>query len=152
MERFLTLAHETIARCRMLAECTEESGFTTRTFLSAPMHDVHQQLGGWMTEAGMQVRVDHAGNIRGCYESGHVAAARLYIGSHLDTVPHAGAFDGVLGVLMGVALVETLAARPLAFALEVIGFSEEEGVRFGMPFIGSRVFAGDRIADLMIPE
>src|SRR5437868_7088740 len=144
MDPFLTLARETITRCRTLAECTEERGFTTRTFLSKPMHDVHQQLRIWMTQAGMQVRIDHAGNIRGCYDSGHAGAARLYIGSHLDTVPHAGAFDGVLGVLMGVALVKALAAHRLSFTLEVIGFSEEEGVRFGVPFIGSRIFAGDR--------
>jgi allantoate deiminase len=152
MERFLTLAHQAIARCRSLAECTEEPGFITRTFLSAPMHEVHKRLGGWMTEAGMQVHVDHAGNIRGCYESHRAAAARLYIGSHLDTVPRAGAFDGILGVLMGVALVEALADRKLGFALEVIGFSEEEGVRFGVPFIGSRAFAGDRVAELLTNE
>src|SRR3989442_3178694 len=103
MNHFLTLAHQAIARCRSLAECTEEPGFTTRTFLSEPMHEVHKRLDGWMTQTGMQVRVDHAGNIRGCYESDRDATARLYIGSHLDTVPRAGAFDGVLGVLMGVA-------------------------------------------------
>jgi len=64
MERFLTLAHETIARCRSLATCTEEPGFTTRTFLSEPMREVHTQVSAWMVQAGMQVRVDHAGNIR----------------------------------------------------------------------------------------
>ena len=69
--------------------------------------------------------------------------ARLFIGSHLDTVPHAGAFDGVLGVVMGVALAESLDGRRLPFSIEVVGFSEEEGVRFGVPFIGSRAFVGD---------
>ena len=63
---------------------------------------------------------------------------RLLIGSHLDTVPNAGAFDGVLGVVLGVALLEALEGKQLPFAVEVIGFSEEEGQRFGTPFIGSR--------------
>jgi allantoate deiminase len=67
----------------------------------------------------------------------------LFIGSHLDTVPHAGAFDGVLGVVMGVALAESLDGQRLPFSIEVVGFSEEEGVRFGAPFIGSLAFVGD---------
>ena len=76
------------------------------------------------------------------YEGASADARRLFIGSHLDTVPHAGAFDGVLGVVMGVALVESLHGRRLPFSIEVIGFSEEEGVRFGVPFIGSRAVRG----------
>jgi allantoate deiminase len=89
------------------------------------------------------VRVDAAGNLRGLLRSaGGDRTPRLFIGSHLDTVPGAGAFDGVLGVVLSVALVESLAGRPLPFALEVVGFSDEEGVRFGVPFIGSRALAG----------
>jgi allantoate deiminase len=66
----------------------------------------------------------------------------LYLGSHLDTVPRAGAFDGILGVMLAIALVELLRDVSLPFAIEVVGFSEEEGVRFGVPFIGSRALAG----------
>jgi allantoate deiminase len=138
-------AREVIARCRQLAECSETHGETTRTFLSAPIREVHNRIGGWMSSAGMEVRVDAAGNIRGLYSSsaeGQGPAPRFFIGSHLDTVPNAGAFDGVLGVLLGVALVASLGAKRFPFSLEVIGFSEEEGVRFGVPFIGSRAFAG----------
>jgi allantoate deiminase len=76
-------------------------------------------------------------------------APRLFIGSHLDTVPNAGAFDGILGVLLGVALVEMLASRRTKFHIEVIGFSEEEGVRFGIPFIGSRALIGDVDQELL---
>lgn len=130
------LAEKVVRRCRELSAMSEEPGRTTRTFLSPPMRDVHDALGGWMRELGMQVRVDAAGNLRGLY--GGAEAPRLLIGSHLDTVPDAGAFDGILGVVMGVALVET---RP-RMAVEVIGFSEEEGVRFGFPFIGSRALTG----------
>ena len=127
-------AREVIRRCRRLAECTEEAGHITRTFLSPPMREVHALVRGWMEEAGLQVATDSAGNIRGQRGEG----PRLMIGSHLDTVPHAGAFDGVLGVMLGIALA------PHA-PVEVIGFSEEEGVRFGIPFIGSRAVIGDPV-------
>ena len=102
-----------------------------------------------MTRAGMTVGVDAVGNIRGVYPGAGPGERRLFIGSHLDTVPRAGAFDGVLGVVAGVALVETLAPRRLPFAIEIIGFSEEEGVRFGVPFIGSRALAGTLDDDLL---
>jgi allantoate deiminase len=93
-----------------------------------------------MGRAGMTVIIDNAGNIRGLYPGG---TRRLIIGSHLDTVPHAGAFDGILGVVMGIALIERIGPRRLPLDIEVIGFSEEEGVRFGAPFIGSRAVIGD---------
>jgi allantoate deiminase len=133
---------DVIGRCRLLAESTEEPGFTTRTFLSEPMHAVHTHLRGWMEQAGMTVATDHVGNLRGFYPANRSNPSRLFIGSHLDTVPHAGAFDGILGVVLGVALIERLGGRRLPFAIEVIGFSEEEGVRFGAPFIGSRALIG----------
>ncbi|MEQ1912434.1 MAG: M20/M25/M40 family metallo-hydrolase, partial [Vicinamibacterales bacterium] len=118
---------------------------TTRTFLSAPMLDVHRELGAWMTRVGMSVGVDAAGNLRGVYPSSSVAGnidpRRFYLGSHLDTVPNAGAFDGVLGVVMAIAVVGLLDGRRLPFAIEVVGFSDEEGVRFGVPFIGSRALS-----------
>jgi allantoate deiminase len=132
-----------IERCRLLAQFSEEPGVTTRTFLSEPMHAVHAHLRGWMERAGMRVVVDHAGNLRGFYPSNRPGAQRLFIGSHLDTVPRAGAFDGILGVVLGVALIEGLNGRRLPYGIEVIGFSEEEGVRFGVPFIGSRALIGD---------
>ena len=128
--------------CRALAEHSEEAGCTTRTFLSEPMRAVHADLSAWMTRASLQVRVDDAGNLRGVYAASSPDAPRLFIGSHLDTVPRAGAFDGILGVVIGIMLVEMLDGRHLPFSIEVVGFSEEEGVRFGVPFIGSRALAG----------
>jgi allantoate deiminase len=109
------------------------------------MHRVHTLVGGWMRAAGMSVRVDAAGNLRGVLAAVEPHAPRLLIGSHLDTIANAGAFDGVLGVVMGVALAEEMASAgaPLPFAIEVIGFSEEEGVRFGKPFLGSLALVGD---------
>jgi len=134
-------ASEVIRRCRRLAEYSQEPGFTTRPFLSPPMRRVHQDLTEWMQRAGMSVRLDAAGNIHGLH-SGSSETATLFIGSHLDTVPRAGAFDGVLGVVLGIALVEVLNGERCPFAIDIVGFSDEEGVRFGVPFIGSRAFTG----------
>ena len=106
------------------------------------MHDCHREIARWMEPLGVQVRVDAAGNIRGVYPAAQPNAPRLLIGSHLDTVPNAGAYDGVLGVVLAVALLEELRGRRLPFGIEVVGFSEEEGVRFGTPFIGSRALVG----------
>ncbi|HEY6362809.1 MAG TPA: allantoate amidohydrolase [Vicinamibacterales bacterium] len=142
-------ACDVIGWCRALARHSEEPGFTTRTFLSAPMRAVHADLSAWMARAGMDVRVDAAGNLRGVYPGSSPDAATLFIGSHLDTVPHAGAFDGVLGVVIGIMLVDMLEGRRLPFSIEVVGFSEEEGVRFGVPFIGSRALAGTLDEDLL---
>lgn len=140
-------AGEVIRWCRRLAKLSEDPNAITRTFLSRPMRDVHTALATWMAKVGMSVRVDAAGNLRGVYparssQAPASAVPRFYIGSHLDTVPNGGAFDGVLGTVLGIALVELLGARRFAFAIEVVGFSEEEGVRFAAPFLGSRALAG----------
>jgi allantoate deiminase len=142
-------AREVIDTCRLLAGYSDEPGRTTRTFLSPPMRDVHAHLGAWMQRSGMSVHVDNAGNLRGVYPAASPDALRLFMGSHLDTVSDAGAFDGVLGVVLAVALVDLLQHRRLPFAIEVVGFSEEEGVRFGIPFIGSRALAGTLDDDVL---
>ena len=90
----------------------------------------------------MTVSVDAVGNLRGSYPATSPSAPRILIASHLDTVPNAGAFDGILGVVLAVAVVKSLDGMKLPLAIEVIGFSEEEGVRFGVPFIGSRALVG----------
>ena len=106
------------------------------------MHDCHREIAGWLEPLKVEVRIDAAGNLRAVYPSADSKAPRLLIGSHLDTVPNAGAYDGVLGVVLAITLLEGLEGRRLPFGIEVVGFSEEEGVRFGVPFIGSRALAG----------
>ena len=142
-----TRAQEVMARCGKLATFSEDSfsksqGSTRRTFLSPPMHDCHREIAHWMEPLGIPVRVDGAGNLRASYPAAQSGAPTLLVGSHLDTVPNAGAYDGVLGVMLAVGLLEALGGRRLPFGIEVIGFSEEEGVRFGVPFIGSRALVG----------
>jgi allantoate deiminase len=106
------------------------------------MHDCHREIARWMESLGVHARVDPVGNFRGVYPAAQPSAPRLLIGSHLDTVPNAGAYDGVLGVVLAIALLEELRGRRLPFGIEVVAFSEEEGVRFGTPFIGSRALVG----------
>ena len=127
-----------IARCRELASISDMSGGTFRPFLSPAMKRCYEVVGAWMKAAGMHVRIDAAGNLRAIRHGGNRV---LILGSHLDTVRDAGGFDGILGVILAIALVENL-DHPLPFDIEIIGFSEEEGVRFSIPFIGSRALVG----------
>jgi allantoate deiminase len=107
------------------------------------MKEVHALIGQWLRAAGCEVRIDAVGNLRAT-RPGPREGGKFVIGSHLDTVPNAGAFDGILGVMLGVALLESL-----PYAIELIGFSEEEGVRYGVPFIGSRAVVGTLDASLI---
>ena len=149
MKTWIDRSEKVIARCHEMARFTEEPGHITRTFLSAAAHDATACLQKWMEELGMAVRLDAAGNLRGFRAGSAAHDPVLYLGSHIDTVPHAGAFDGVLGVVLAIALVESLEDRRLPFGIEVVAFSEEEGVRFGAPFLGSRALAGTVDAELL---
>jgi len=146
---FANLAEEVTVRCRKLASFSEDAGSTKRTFLSPPMRDCHAEVSSWMKALNMTVSVDAVGNLRGFYPGTSPGAPRILVGSHLDTVPNAGAFDGILGVVLAVGLLESLGDRKLPFGIEVIGFSEEEGVRFDVPFIGSRALVGQIDQELL---
>jgi len=116
------------------------------------MRECHREIAGWVAPLGVTSRVDAVGNLRMVYpaaESDAPRLQRLLMGSHLDTVPNAGAYDGVLGVVLPIALLGALNGRKLPFAIEVVGFSEEEGVRFSTPFIGSRALVGSLDEDLL---
>jgi allantoate deiminase len=131
-----------IAECRQIARMTEEPGRISRRFLTPPMRDVHTHLRAGMDALGMTVQVDAAGNLRGLWQPAGAGGKRLLLGSHIDTVPDAGAFDGVLGVTLALEWVGIAQELGLQVAMEVIAFSEEEGVRYGVPFLGSRAVAG----------
>ena len=142
-------AARVIARCQALARYSEDAGGLRRTFLSAPMRECHQAIAAWLKPLGAVPTIDAAGNLRAVYRAADVNAPTLLVGSHLDTVPNAGAYDGILGVVLAIAILEQLEGSRLPFAIEVIGFSEEEGVRFGVPFIGSRALVGRFNEDLL---
>ncbi len=91
---------------------------------------------GWMRDSGLEVRVDDAGNLRGLRIAPE-RTARVVLFSHIDTVPNAGAFDGTLGVVLAIEAMAVMAEESLPVSVEVIAFSEEEGIRFGFPFFGS---------------
>jgi allantoate deiminase len=133
-----------VARCRALAAVSEERGRLTRRFATPAMTHANALVGGWMAEAGMIVRTDAAGNLIGRAAGASPEAGTLLLGSHLDTVRDAGAFDGPLGVLVAIACVARLrdAEVGLPFAIDVLGFSDEEGLRFGTAYLGSRAVAG----------
>jgi allantoate deiminase len=144
-----TLAQEVLARCEVLACHSEEPGRITRPFPSPSMRAVHECLAGWMRTAGLAVRRDAAGNLIGHYPAAAADAPVFLIGSHLDSVPDAGKYDGVLGVLLGLATVQALGGQRLPFAVDVLGFCEEEGIRFRTPYLGSRAVCGRFDAELL---
>jgi allantoate deiminase len=136
-------ADRIMQRCDALARHSELPGGLTRVFLSPEQRAANELVLGWMREAGMQARLDAIGNAAGRYEGDRPGLACLMLGSHLDTVRDAGRYDGMLGVISAIECVHALNAQKkrLPFALEVIGFGDEEGVRFGTTMLGSRAVA-----------
>lgn len=131
-------------RIGALTEITEEPGKITRTFASPAMRRANELVGSWMREAGLSVREDAAFNLLGRWNSPQRGAKTFLLGSHLDTVRDAGKYDGPLGVLTAIAAVQSLRERSvkLPFNVEIVGFSDEEGVRYQTTYLGSRAFAG----------
>jgi allantoate deiminase len=131
-------------RCDALARHSELAGGLTRVFLSREARAATDQVLGWMREAGMDARLDAIGNAAARYEGERPGLPCLMLGSHLDTVRDAGKYDGMLGVISAIECVHALHSRKkrLPFAIEIIGFGDEEGVRFGTTLLGSRAVAG----------
>ena len=139
-----------------LAQVTDEPGQLTRTFLSPAMRRANALVATWMRAAGLATREDTVGNLIGRLEAPTAPRARtLLLGSHLDTVRDAGRFDGALGVLLPIVALAELRRRgvTLPFAVEVLGFSEEEGVRFASAYLGSKGYCGQLLAaDLKLTD
>ncbi len=131
-------------RCEALGRISEEPDLLIRPYGSEAMRRANGLVAGWMRAAGMSVRQDEIGNLIGRYEGREEGLGTLIVGSHLDTIRDAGKYDGPLGVMVGLACVERLRERDerLPYAVEVVGFADEEGLRFGTTFLGSSVFAG----------
>src|SRR3954466_15811441 len=143
-----------LERADRLAACSEEPGRLTRRFATPALAQAGDLVQGWMRDAGMTVGRGAIGNVIGRGGAGAVGtvwggggpgggapAGTLLLGSHLDTVRDAGRYDGMLGVLVALAVVEAVGPA-LPFAVEVLGFADEEGVRYGTAYLGSSVVAG----------
>ncbi|HKW08023.1 MAG TPA: allantoate amidohydrolase [Candidatus Dormibacteraeota bacterium] len=143
----MTSAATVMERCDLLAACTDEPGRITRPFASSSMREAHASVSQWMRHAGMTVMRDNIGNLRGRYEGS--SEKILLLGSHLDSVRDAGRYDGPLGVIVAIAAVQRLheAGRHLPFAIEVLAFADEEGLRFGSTYLGSRAVVGQLAQD-----
>jgi allantoate deiminase len=137
-------ASQVMQRCDALAICTEEPGRITRRFATPAMAEANALVAEWMRAAGMSVRQDALGNLIGRYEAAQPNAKTLLLGSHLDSVIDAGRYDGPLGVLVALAAVARLhdQGRRLPYAIELLAFADEEGVRYRTTYLGSEVFAG----------
>ena len=140
----MTTAREVLDRCAELDRFTATPPQLERVYLSREHASANAVAGRWMEQAGLRNWQDAAGNVCGRREGREPGLPALLIGSHLDTVPDAGSFDGMLGVVMAIAVAQRLGDRidELPFALELIGFSDEEGTRFGTALLGSRAVAG----------
>jgi allantoate deiminase len=140
-------------RIDALAAITEEAGIITRTFLSEATLRANQLVAGWMCEAGLTTSEDQVGNLLGQSPSG--GDSIFLFGSHLDSVRNAGRFDGPLGVVLAIELIDIMRSANvvLPFSLAVAGFSDEEGVRFQNAYIGSKAFCGLLTArELAMPD
>lgn len=144
MNKYLQRAEHIVARIHELAAISEGSPGITRRYGTPAAVEAGKKVMEWMRMAGLQVRVDAIGNIRGILSSPAVDARTLVIASHIDTVINAGRWDGPLGVLMGLDLLENMAGSgvQLPFHIELIAFCDEEGVRFHTTYLGSKVVAG----------
>ncbi|NRQ48258.1 allantoate amidohydrolase [Aeromicrobium stalagmiti] len=137
-------AIEVLDRCAELDRYSAHASYLERVYLSPQHAAANAATADWMAAAGMSTWQDAAGNQYGRREGREVGLPALLLGSHLDTVPDAGSYDGMLGVVMAIAVVERLGDRidDFPFAVEVVGFSDEEGTRFGKALLGSCAAAG----------
>ncbi|MBZ7426483.1 allantoate amidohydrolase [Klebsiella michiganensis] len=137
-------AARVMARADELAAISETPDALTRVYLSPQHLEANQRAARWMTQAGMTVWQDSVGNICGRYEGEQEGAPAILLGSHLDTVRNAGRYDGMLGVLAAIEVVhgQHQQGRRLKQAIEIVGFCDEEGTRFGITLLGSRGITG----------
>jgi allantoate deiminase len=133
-----------MARCDELAAYTEEPGRITRLYGTPALVAARDAIAQWMRDAGLEVRTDAVGNVRGRGQGSAPTAPALLLSSHLDSVRDAGRYDGPLGILVALEAVDHLRekAQPVPFPIEVIAFADEEGLRFQTTYLGSCALAG----------
>jgi len=139
-----SLGEEIVRRINELGAISEDAEGLTRIYLTRELRAAADLIMGWMREAGMSAHLDAIGNVCGRYEGERPGAPCLMLGSHYDTVRDAGKWDGPLGVITAISCIADLHRRGkrLPFAIEIVGFADEEGVRFASTLLGSRAVAG----------
>jgi allantoate deiminase len=144
MSNELQRAERILQQINGLASISEDENCITRTYGTEPFIEGRNKVEQWMKEAGLQTTIDNIGNIRGKLPSKNIHAKTFVIASHVDTVVNAGKFDGPLGVLMGLDIIEQLIQSKTEppFHIELIGFCDEEGCRFHTAYLGSKAVAG----------
>ncbi|MFQ3220404.1 MAG: allantoate deiminase [Paraglaciecola sp.] len=144
MDIFNRYAVQAYDRCELLANISQDPACVDRRYLTPQHQQVNQQVALWMQQAGMKVWQDEAGNQWGRYTSNTPNAQTVVIGSHLDTVPNSGKYDGILGVMTPLSLIQYFHDNQVAlpYHLELVGFGDEEGTRFGATLLGSCAVAG----------
>ena len=128
----------------LLSQWSDDPHHLTCCFLQEAHCRTAEKLGQWMSDAGMSVCIDALGNVKGRYLSDDPEALTILIGSHYDTVRNGGKYDGRAGILLAIEAVGVLSSlhEKLPHHIEIIGFSDEEGVRFSSTFLGSSAVAG----------
>ncbi|MEO6649747.1 MAG: allantoate amidohydrolase [Chitinophagaceae bacterium] len=154
MDKYTERTEKILARINELAGYSEDKHALTRTFGSPAFVEASGKVVSWMKEAGLQTSIDNIGNIRGRFMADSQPSKTFIIASHIDSVVNAGKFDGPLGVVMGLDLVANLITQQssIPFNIELIAFSDEEGVRFHSTFLGSKVIAGTFEKDLLLKK
>ncbi|MBU3022637.1 allantoate amidohydrolase [Aestuariibacter sp. A3R04] len=144
MINYNDLAKLVMARLEELGNISQSTDYLDRRYLTPEHRQANRLVAGWMGEAGMISWEDQAGNLWGRYECLDPNAPRFILGSHLDTVPNGGKYDGMLGVVAPISLVHILKVTrtPLPFHLDIVGFGDEEGTRFGSTLLGSKALTG----------
>jgi allantoate deiminase len=147
----LSLGREIVGRIDALGAISETPENLTRIFLSPEHRAAADLLLSWMQSAGMRAHLDAIGNVCGRYEGDRPGLPCLMLGSHYDTVRDAGKWDGPLGLITAISCVADLnkKGRRLPFAIEVVGFADEEGVRFASTLLGSRAVAGTFVESVL---
>jgi allantoate deiminase len=140
----VSLGEEIAGRITELGAISESKAHLTRLFLTSEHRAAADLILGWMRDAGMRAHIDAIGNVCGRYEGERPGLPCLMLGSHYDTVRDAGKWDGPLGLITAISCVANLNrnGRRMPFAIEVVGFADEEGVRFASTLLGSRAVAG----------
>jgi len=139
-----TLGNRIMEWAEAIGAWSDDDDCLTCAYMTIAHRKTAVQLATWMREAGMEISIDAVGNVVGRYLSDKPNAKTLMTGSHYDTVCDGGKYDGREGILLPIAVVRHLHERgeKLPFHLEIVGFCEEEGVRFKSTFLGSNAIAG----------